>query len=343
MKVLIWGTLSQAQIYASLIEKSENIVGFADNAEYMWGKVLLQKYPVYSPQQLESVPFDVIVVCANNGYKKIEKQLEGMGLKEKIVSVEGLLNICHIEDASEAERQKISIQNCTVGHLGLVEMPVMLRGCRIFSCEYIGAYSYALKDVAIKNVTSIGKFCTIAENAVLWNANHSVDNISAHPLFSANYLSWLDPFYHSLRDEGMDTDKMVKWCEEMKNAHIAEPRKKQTLIIGNDVWIGNGAKVLQGVTVGDGAIIGAGAIVTKDVPPYAIVAGNPAKIIRYRFEKDIIERLLEIKWWNYGPKLMMGLDIKNPTHNVLDELEVRIASGEYLPLECKLFKISKNT
>ena len=68
-------------------------------------------------------------------------------------------------------------------------------------------------------------------------------------------------------------------------------------IIGNDVWIGCNTIVLSGVTIGDGAIIGAGSIVTKDVPPFAVVIGAPAKIVKYRFEKNIIEKLMEIKWW----------------------------------------------
>jgi tetrahydrodipicolinate N-succinyltransferase len=72
-------------------------------------------------------------------------------------------------------------------------------------------------------------------------------------------------------------------------------------VVGNDVWIGSAAQVLQGVTIGDGSIIAAGAIVTKDVPPYAIVAGVPARIIRYRFEPSEIDILLRLKWWDMSP------------------------------------------
>jgi acetyltransferase-like isoleucine patch superfamily enzyme len=70
-------------------------------------------------------------------------------------------------------------------------------------------------------------------------------------------------------------------------------------VIGNDVWIGSGAQVLQGVKVGDGAVLAAGAIVTKDVPPYAIVAGVPARILRYRFDENRIQTLLRLKWWDW--------------------------------------------
>ncbi|MNI40841.1 Chloramphenicol acetyltransferase [compost metagenome] len=73
----------------------------------------------------------------------------------------------------------------------------------------------------------------------------------------------------------------------------------QKIVIGNDVWIGANAVILPGVTLGDGAVIGAGAVVTKDVPPYAIVGGVPAKVIRYRFTPEEIEVLLRIKWWEW--------------------------------------------
>lgn len=78
------------------------------------------------------------------------------------------------------------------------------------------------------------------------------------------------------------------------------PATKGPTIIGNDVWIGDSAKILSGVTVGDGAVIGAGAIVSKNIPAYAIAAGNPARIIKYRFDEKHISLLLEIKWWNWS-------------------------------------------
>jgi acetyltransferase-like isoleucine patch superfamily enzyme len=69
--------------------------------------------------------------------------------------------------------------------------------------------------------------------------------------------------------------------------------------VGNDVWIGEGVFVKAGITIGDGAVIGMGAVITKDVPPYSIVAGNPARFIRFRFDNDVVEALLEMKWWNF--------------------------------------------
>ncbi len=74
--------------------------------------------------------------------------------------------------------------------------------------------------------------------------------------------------------------------------------------IGNDVWIGHGVFIKEGVTVGDGAVIAAGAVVVKDVPPYAIVGGSPAKIIKYRFDEKTISKLLELQWWNMDPEIL---------------------------------------
>lgn len=82
-------------------------------------------------------------------------------------------------------------------------------------------------------------------------------------------------------------------------------KTKGDIVVGNDVWIGSAAYILSGVTIGDGAVIGARAVVAKDVPPYAIVVGNPARVIKYRFEPDIIEKLLKIQWWNWSDEEIM--------------------------------------
>lgn len=125
----------------------------------------------------------------------------------------------------------------------------------------------------------IGKFCSIACGAkFLFNsANHTLHSLSTYP-FPLFFEEW-----------GLDRKNIADSWDN-----------KGDIVIGNDVWIGYEAVILAGVTVGDGAIIGARAVVTKDVPPYTIVGGVPAKPIRKRFSDDVIARLLELKWWDWS-------------------------------------------
>ncbi|PZO58306.1 MAG: Vat family streptogramin A O-acetyltransferase [Phormidesmis priestleyi] len=123
----------------------------------------------------------------------------------------------------------------------------------------------------------IGKFCALARDIkfIMNGANHKLDGFSTYP-FQIFGKGW---------------EKVTPKSEEL-------PYKGDT-VIGNDVWIGYKAVVMPGVNVGDGAIIAAKSVVTADVSPYTIVGGNPAKLIRQRFEDDVIQALLEIAWWNW--------------------------------------------
>ena len=133
----------------------------------------------------------------------------------------------------------------------------------------------------------IGKFCSIACGAkfIMNGANHRLDALTTYP-FPVLAKAWNDT-----------TPVTEAWTN------------KGDIMIGNDVWIGFEAVVFAGVHIGDGAVVGARAVVTKDVPPYAIVGGVPAKIIRKRFDDAIIERLLAIRWWDWSPeKIAKNLD-----------------------------------
>ena len=125
----------------------------------------------------------------------------------------------------------------------------------------------------------IGKFCSIACGAkfIFTSANHKLGSLSTYP-FPLFFEEW-----------------------ELDKANVTDSwDNKGDIVIGNDVWIGYEAVIMQGVTIGDGAIIGTRAVVTKDVPPYTIVGGIPAKTIRKRFSDEVISRLLEIKWWEWS-------------------------------------------
>lgn len=163
----------------------------------------------------------------------------------------------------------------------------------------IAKYTYIAPGANVV-CADIGAFCSIAKGVDIGLATHPVDFISTSPLFysrsNATKFSWSDDNY----------------TNEFKGVHI-----------GNDVWIGLDAKIMGGLTIGDGAIVAAGAIVTKNVPPYAIVAGVPAQIVRYRFPQEIINQLLLIKWWKFEDVKLKGT-IKSFQTHVVDSLKFEI-------------------
>jgi acetyltransferase-like isoleucine patch superfamily enzyme len=140
----------------------------------------------------------------------------------------------------------------------------------------IGDHTYIQKNSKIYNA-NIGKFCSIASNVTIGPGIHNIISVSTHPAF---YL--------------FNTPLVIKF----PNCDLFDLKKNIT-IIENDVWIGENAIIMDGVKVGTGAIVAAGAIVTKDIPPYTICGGIPAKIIRNRFSEDEINYLLESKWWDW--------------------------------------------
>ncbi|MDN0047211.1 CatB-related O-acetyltransferase [Megasphaera hexanoica] len=155
-------------------------------------------------------------------------------------------------------------------------------------------YQYPINGDSLR----IGKFCSIACGAkfLFASANHTQTSVSTYP-FPIFFEEW-----------DLDIgDVMSAWDH------------KGDIVIGNDVWIGYEAVVMAGVTIGNGAIIGARAVVTKDVPPYMIVGGVPAREIRRRFSDDVIARLLELKWWDW-PAEQIQRNIKNIQAGRLDLL-----------------------
>lgn len=144
----------------------------------------------------------------------------------------------------------------------------------------------------------IGKFCSIACGAkfIFTSANHSLKSLSTYP-FPIFFKEW-----------GLDVSDITDAWDN-----------KGDIIVGNDVWIGYEAVILSGVTIGDGAIVGSRAVVTKDIPPYTIVGGVPAKPIRKRFDDVTIARLLELKWWDWSEERIKA-NLKIIQSGRIDEL-----------------------
>lgn len=146
-------------------------------------------------------------------------------------------------------------------------------------CKSFGEYSYAAPISAYyggETYYTVGKFCSIASHLSIWlGGNHRVDWITTYPFMD---------FAHNFPEA----------------AGIAgHPATKGNVIIGNDVWIGMNVTIMSGVTIGDGAVIGAFSVVAKDVPPYAIAAGNPARVVKYRYDAATIQQLLKLQWWDW--------------------------------------------
>lgn len=156
----------------------------------------------------------------------------------------------------------VNINNVLFGKSNYIASRAIIVNCKLDDYSYVGA------DSKITNC-QVGKYTSIGPNCNIGLPSHPIYNLSTHPLF-----------YHLNEKKELD-DKIRK-----------------TTIIGNDVWIGANVTIKEGLKIGDGCIIGAGAVVTKDLPNYCISAGVPAKILKYRFDDKVIDKLRKLEWWS---------------------------------------------
>lgn len=201
-----------------------------------------------------------------------------ISLKKKLISLlRGLILPIMVPALSEPVLRKgkttgyylsrITKKNCTEGHHVRIDFPFDLRDV------LIGDYTYISVNSCI-SLTEIGKFCSIGPHFFCGWGIHPTDGLSTSPLF---------------------------YTSKYQNSFAGEDRltERKKVIIGNDVFIGANVTVLDGISIGDGAVIGAGAVVSKNIPPYAIAVGSPVEIIKYRFDEETIQKLMEIKWWDF--------------------------------------------
>ncbi len=170
----------------------------------------------------------------------------------------------------------------------------------------VGEFTKIAHSGYIGRRTVIGKYCAIAPNVSIAPYEHPT-----------KYLSISAEFYRAHCANGVNPSQAAD------DPFIFEDPKG--CIIGNDVWIGKNVVIIDGINVGDGAVIGANATVIHDVPPYAVVAGSPARIIKYRFEPEIIERLLALKWWNLPQQMLQDLPYR--VESAINTLEQRVRRG----------------
>jgi hypothetical protein len=147
----------------------------------------------------------------------------------------------------------------------------------------LGDYSYLAGSDGTVIYTEIGKFCSIASHVVINPGDHPMERVTQHHCT-----------YRRRRYGFADSD----------DEEVFKRRRRRRCRIGHDVWIGNGAKVMAGVYIGTGAVVAAGAVVTRNVAPYQVVAGVPARPLRMRFAPEIIERLMDIAWWDWDRRTL---------------------------------------
>ena len=153
---------------------------------------------------------------------------------------------------------------------------------------FMGRCSYMGENCCLEG--KVGRYCSIASEVQMTYGQHPLEMISTSPVFYSSSQSQCG----------------ISYCCEtaVQETKYADPENRYHVVIGNDVWIGYRATILSGVTIGNGAVIAAGAMVTKDVPDYAIVGGVPAKLIRYRFSGEKIEKLQKSRWWEMDQQIL---------------------------------------
>jgi chloramphenicol O-acetyltransferase type B len=182
----------------------------------------------------------------------------------------------------------------------VIEAPASLKWTVFGHSLELGAFSYQVSGFC--TAARIGRYCSFGEEVQIGRQNHPMTWASTSPAFY-------------LHGRTFDLDAGFAGAEEYHRYRIeadAPPTRARITTIGHDVWIGHGAIVCAGVTIGDGAVVAQGAVVARDVPPYAVVAGNPAVIKKFRLPPQLISPMLRSRWWRFAPWQLAHLNPARP-------------------------------
>lgn len=171
----------------------------------------------------------------------------------------------------------------------------------------LGAFSYVVEASRNFLFADIGRYCSIARGTHIVNGNHPIASVTTNPYHFSKF------YQQHLPDD-------LKYTGPEKEFSRGYGRVK----IGNDVWIGGHCIIRSGVSIGDGSVLASGSVIVKDVPPYSIVGGNPARLIRERFPREIIDRFLDLEFWSYDPRGFRDIDMFD-IEKFLDTMEQRKA------------------
>ncbi len=191
-------------------------------------------------------------------------------------------------------------RNITLPDHTVIEAPASLKRTQFEHSIHLGAFSYQVSGFCF--AARIGRYCSFGEEVQIGRQNHPMDWMSTSPAFyRGDRLFDLGDGFTGAAD-----------YHEYRFAPSRRATKPRITRIGHDVWIGHGAYIAAGVRIGTGAVVAARAVVARDVPPYAVVAGNPAVIKKWRVDPQVVSQMLRSRWWRFAPWQMQHLDPADP-------------------------------